>query len=54
MHGINQYDKKKQTVLNAFIFFRKNTPPLSESEFNIALDNSKGILRSEGLGNRIL
>jgi hypothetical protein len=22
---------------------RKNTPPLSESEFNIALDNSKGI-----------
>ncbi|MGO4816899.1 hybrid sensor histidine kinase/response regulator transcription factor [Flavobacterium sp. W22_SRS_FP1] len=42
MHGINQYDKKTD-VFKRFYFSRKNTPPLSESEFNIALDNSKKV-----------
>lgn len=42
MHGINQYDKKTDRF-KRYYFSRKNTPPLSESEFNIALDNSKKV-----------
>lgn len=42
MHGINQYDKKTDHF-KRFYFSRKNTPPLSESEFNIALDDSKKV-----------
>ena len=42
MHGINRYDKKKN-VFQRFYFSRKNNPPLSESEFNMALDGSKNI-----------
>jgi signal transduction histidine kinase/DNA-binding response OmpR family regulator/ligand-binding sensor domain-containing protein len=42
MHGINQYDKKTDRF-KRFYFSRKNTPPLSESEFNIALDDSKKV-----------
>ena len=42
MHGINQYDKKTDRFTR-YYFSRKNTPPLSESEFNIALDKSKKV-----------
>lgn len=42
MHGINQYDKKTDRFTR-YYFSRKNTPPLSESEFNIALDHSKKV-----------
>jgi signal transduction histidine kinase/DNA-binding response OmpR family regulator/ligand-binding sensor domain-containing protein len=42
MHGINQYDKKTDSF-KRYYFSRKNTPPLSESEFNMALDNSKKV-----------
>jgi signal transduction histidine kinase/DNA-binding response OmpR family regulator/ligand-binding sensor domain-containing protein len=42
MHGINQYDKKTDRF-KRYYFSRKNTPPLSESEFNIALDHSKKV-----------
>jgi signal transduction histidine kinase/DNA-binding response OmpR family regulator/ligand-binding sensor domain-containing protein len=42
MHGINKYDKKTDRF-KRFYFSRKNTPPLSESEFNMALDNSKKV-----------
>lgn len=38
-HGINRYDKLKNQF-NNFYFSRKNKPPLSESEFNIALNSS--------------
>lgn len=42
MHGINRYDKKTDTFQN-FYFSRDNKPPLSESEFNMALDGSKQV-----------
>ena len=42
MHGINRYDKKKN-VFQPFYFSRKNDPPLSESEFNMALDDAKNV-----------
>lgn len=42
MHGINRYDKKTGTF-QRYYFTRKNKPPLSESEFNMALDASKNV-----------
>jgi signal transduction histidine kinase/CheY-like chemotaxis protein/ligand-binding sensor domain-containing protein len=42
MHGINQYEKKTDRF-ERYYFSRKNTPPLSESEFNMALDHSKKV-----------
>ena len=42
IHGINQYDKKTDTF-RRFYFTRKNKPPLSESEFNMALDTHKNV-----------
>jgi signal transduction histidine kinase/DNA-binding response OmpR family regulator/ligand-binding sensor domain-containing protein len=42
MHGINRYDKKTG-VFQRYYFTRKNKPPLSESEFNMALDDSKKV-----------
>ena len=42
MHGINEYDKKTGTF-KRYYFTRKNEPPLSESEFNMALDSSKKV-----------
>ena len=42
MHGINRYDKKTDTF-KRYYFTRKNKPPLSESEFNMALDASKKV-----------
>ena len=42
MHGINRYDKKSGTF-QRYYFTRKNKPPLSESEFNMALDASKNV-----------
>lgn len=42
MHGINRYNKKTDTFTH-YYFSRKNKPPLSESEFNMALDASKQV-----------
>ncbi|WP_290839873.1 two-component regulator propeller domain-containing protein [Flavobacterium sp.] len=42
MHGINRYDKKTDTF-EQYYFDRKNKPPLTESEFNMALDGSKNV-----------
>jgi len=42
MHGINRYDKKSGAFTH-YYFSRNNKPPLSESEFNIALDDSKNV-----------
>ncbi len=42
MHGINRYDKKTDSF-KRYYFTRKNKPPLSESEFNMALDTSKTV-----------
>lgn len=42
MHGINKYDKRTNTF-QRYYFSRKNNPPLSESEFNMALDASKTV-----------
>lgn len=42
IHGVNQYDKKTGRFEHYF-FSRKNIPPLSESEFNMALDPSKKV-----------
>ncbi|MFY0483128.1 hybrid sensor histidine kinase/response regulator transcription factor [Flavobacterium sp. PLA-1-15] len=42
MHGINRYNKKTD-AFEHFYFSRKNKPPLSESEFNMALDASKQV-----------
>ncbi|MEL1242718.1 two-component regulator propeller domain-containing protein [Flavobacterium sp. DGU11] len=39
MHGINKYDKKTDTF-QQFYFSTDNKPPLSESQFNMALDGS--------------
>ncbi|WP_282160917.1 hybrid sensor histidine kinase/response regulator transcription factor [Ulvibacterium marinum] len=45
MHGINRYDKKANTF-RRYYFSRKNSPPLSESEFHMALDASKTVFCS--------
>jgi signal transduction histidine kinase/DNA-binding response OmpR family regulator/ligand-binding sensor domain-containing protein len=45
MHGINRYDKKTDTF-QRYYFTRKNKPPLSESEFNMALDASNNVFCS--------
>lgn len=51
IHGINRYDKKTG-IFEHYNFSRENIPPLSESEFNMALDSSKKcILRYKRLGN---
>jgi signal transduction histidine kinase/DNA-binding response OmpR family regulator/ligand-binding sensor domain-containing protein len=42
IHGINQYDKKTDRF-QRYYFTRINKPPLSESEFNMALDASKNV-----------
>jgi len=42
IHGINRYNKKTDTFQRYF-FSRENKPPLSESEFNMALDGSKKV-----------
>ena len=42
MHGINRYDKKT-ALFQRFYFSRQNTPPVSESEFNMALDHTKKV-----------
>lgn len=42
MHGINRYDKDSDAFTN-YYFSRENKPPLSESEFNMALDASKQV-----------
>jgi len=42
MHGINQYNKKTDHF-ERYYFSRKNIPPLSESEFNMALSPSKKV-----------
>lgn len=42
IHGINRYDKKTDTFQRYF-FSRENKPPLSESEFNMALDAKKKV-----------
>ncbi|NMH26901.1 hybrid sensor histidine kinase/response regulator transcription factor [Flavobacterium silvaticum] len=42
MHGINRYDKATDSVTQ-YYFSRKNKPPLSESEFNLALNASKEV-----------
>lgn len=42
IHGINRYNKKTNTF-KQYYFGRENTPPLSESEFNIALNSSKKV-----------
>lgn len=39
LHGINKYDKKSNKITN-YYFSRKGKAPLSESEFNIAIDNN--------------
>ncbi|MEE9363685.1 MAG: two-component regulator propeller domain-containing protein [Cellulophaga sp.] len=42
MHGINRYDKKTN-VFYRYYFSRKNKPPLSENEFNMAIGPSKKV-----------
>lgn len=42
IHGINRYDKKTG-IFQHYYFSRENIPPLSESEFNMALDASKKV-----------
>ena len=42
IHGINRYDKKTG-AFKQYYFSRENIPPLSESEFNMALDSSKRV-----------
>ena len=42
VHGINRYNKKTD-AFQRFYFSRENKPPLSESEFNMALDASKKV-----------
>lgn len=42
IHGINRYDKKQNTF-QRYYFSGKNDPPLTESEFNIAFDDSKKV-----------
>src|SRR5690606_37667481 len=42
IHGLNKYHKKSNTFKRYF-FSRDDQPPLSESEFNMALDVSKNV-----------
>jgi len=42
IHGINRYDKKTG-LFEHYYFSRENIPPLSESEFNMALNTSKKV-----------
>jgi len=52
IHGINQYDKKADKF-KRYYFSRENNPPLSESEFNMALDISKKVfcaVKNWGIG----
>jgi len=52
IHGINQYDKKIDKF-KRYYFSRENNPPLSESEFNMALDASKKVfcaVKNWGIG----
>jgi len=52
IHGINRYDKKTG-VFEHYNFSRENIPPLSESEFNMALDSSKNVfcaIKDWGIG----
>ncbi|MEJ1222770.1 hybrid sensor histidine kinase/response regulator transcription factor [Sediminicola sp. 1XM1-17] len=42
IHGINSYNKKTNTF-RRYYFSRINNPPISESEFNIALDPSQTV-----------
>lgn len=52
IHGINQYDKKTDKF-KRYYFARENKPPLSESEFNMALDASKKVfcaVKNWGIG----
>ncbi|UPZ17903.1 hybrid sensor histidine kinase/response regulator transcription factor [Flavobacterium humidisoli] len=52
IHGINQYDKKNDKF-KRYYFSRENNPPLSESEFNMALDASKKVfcaVKNWGIG----
>lgn len=52
MHGINRYDKKKN-IFQRYYFSRKDNPPLTESEFNIAFDGLKKvfcIVKDWGIG----
>ncbi|HUH28034.1 hybrid sensor histidine kinase/response regulator transcription factor [Gelidibacter sp.] len=42
IHGLNKYDKKSNTFTRYF-FSRDDKPPLTESEFNMALDASKNV-----------
>jgi signal transduction histidine kinase/DNA-binding response OmpR family regulator/ligand-binding sensor domain-containing protein len=52
VHGINQYDKKTDKF-KRYYFSRENNPPLSESEFNMALDASKKVfcaVKNWGIG----
>lgn len=52
VHGLNKYDKKSNSFTRYF-FSRDDKPPLSESEFNMALDASKtvyGAVKDWGIG----
>lgn len=52
MHGLNRYDKKANTF-KEYYFLRKDKPPFSESEFNMALDSTKTVfcaVKDWGLG----
>lgn len=52
MHGINRYDKKTDRF-HQYYFSRDNKTPLSESQFNMALDPSKQVfcaVKDWGLG----
>jgi|26BtaG_2_1085354.scaffolds.fasta_scaffold00339_8 signal transduction histidine kinase/DNA-binding response OmpR family regulator/ligand-binding sensor domain-containing protein len=42
LHGLNKYDKKTNRFTRYF-FSRDDKPPLTESEFNMALDVSKNV-----------
>ncbi|MCD6091786.1 MAG: hypothetical protein J7J72_09825, partial [Bacteroidales bacterium] len=52
IHGINSYDKKSNTF-HRYYFSRENISPLTESEFNMTLDNSKRVfcaIKGWGIG----
>ncbi|WP_166964020.1 hybrid sensor histidine kinase/response regulator transcription factor [Yeosuana marina] len=42
VHGLNRYSKKSNTF-KRYYFSRKDKPPFSESEFNMALDSNKTV-----------
>ncbi|MEC5167537.1 ligand-binding sensor domain-containing protein [Flavobacterium sp. PL11] len=52
MHGINRYDKKVD-LFKRYYFTKKNNRPLSESEFNIAINPAKKVycaVKNWGIG----